>query len=465
MTNEEKIIMAYEQASLNLLELIRSLENSPTRRRKEELFRQIERIINELTGESSVIAKSILEESYKAGSNAAISGLINQGLATDALVTSLKPIIHQQAVQAMMDETFYSILECNDNMAMDAKRRIEEVVKQANQRSLIDGVSRRQATKDAIAWLTESQIYGIITKDGRKVPAQAYMSGVIQYHQRKAHVQGALNRIKDNNIDLVYVNEVGITCEHCAVYQGRVYTISGKDNRFPKLDVEPPYHSHCVHSISAWVEEYHSDDEKSRMISKSNRPFKDNRTQSNIQAYERLQREQSRRNATRKQWMKYKARLPDDTPDLKTFASLKARKTQSYLDLQDAYRKVGEEIKKNEPHFDLITPKNSSIHSDKLVKYALNKEHPKGKDKAIAFEKALGYTVENYQDLIDNVMNNLGKYPAKYKSSSKYGESYEVLMNLTGPNSKNANVITGWLFNKETNEAKLTTIYVTNKGK
>lgn len=338
----EELIKAYEEAGLSLLDIIRSLEDGIGKRRQLLLFKRIDEIIIQLTAESATKMKDILSEEYKQGSREAIQQLDSQGV--KEIDTSLRPIIHQNAVQEIMNDSFYSILEATENMGVDAKRRIEEATRKANQGSLIEGVSRRQATQDAVAELTEQQIIGIIAKNGAMIPIQAYMANVIQYNQRKAHVQGALNRIKENNMDLVYVNEVGITCEYCAMYQGRVYSISGNDPRFPKLDVEPPYHSHCVHSLSAWVEDYQDSDEKSRMVTLSNRPFRDNRTQKNIRAYERIQKEKSKRNITRKQWIRYKARMPD-LPSLRTFASHKARDTEKYREWLSNFREIGFEIK------------------------------------------------------------------------------------------------------------------------
>jgi len=343
----EELIALYTRADERLRALVQSLEEgSLSRRRKEELLRQIEAIIAELTDEASNQMAGIVSESYRAGANEAISGMIQAGIAAESINSTLRPLIHQRAAQAIMDEAFYSILEASDYMSADAKRRIEEAVRRANELSLTTGISRREATRLAVAELNQQGITGMIAKNGARIPADKYMAGVVHYHQRKAHVTGAENMIVQNGIDLVYVNYVGITCELCAKYQGRVYSISGRDPRFPKLEVRPPYHSHCVHSISAWIEEYTPADEVERMIRQSNRPFTDNRTEANIRRYERIQREKSRKNETRKQWIRYKAVLPDETPDLRTFASMKARNTKAYRELQEAYRGINSEIKK-----------------------------------------------------------------------------------------------------------------------
>lgn len=370
MDKVEKLIQAYGIAGNRILELIRQLGDGPQKTQKQIILKQIYDILTELSRDAPYLAKDILEESYKDGANLAIQQLVVAeavaGTVADSLNTSLKPLIHQEAVQAMMDETFYRILECNDNMSADAKQRIEDILKEVNQRSLIDGLSRKQATKEATAKLTESGITGIITKDGRRIPAEKYMANVIHYHQRKAHVEGVLNKMIDNNQDLVFVNKVGITCEMCAKYQGRVYSVSGNDSRFPKLDKKPPYHGHCVHSLYPWLEKHKSEDEIKYMQQESNRPFEDNRTEQNIDRYNEIQRKKSKKNETYKQWLKYKARLPDDTPDLKTFASLKARNTKTYKELQDDYRKIRQKstLPKRMPKYKTVAEAKRALVDD-----------------------------------------------------------------------------------------------------
>lgn len=335
-----RLILLYYNAGLNLVDLLKDLEDGIGRRRKEQLLLQVDAILNELTEKASLAYADILALAYKEGVKLAAQSIERFGLKPDV---SLKPLIHTQAVQAIMDESFYSILEASDYMSQDIKNRIQDAVRRANQRSLTEGISRKQATRDAIAELSERGITGMITRNGAEIPADKYMAGVVQYHQRKAHVTGAENTITQNDLDLVYVNYVGITCEMCATMQGRVYSISGNDKRFPKLEQRPPYHSHCVHSISAWIEEYQSPQEVERMIAQSNRPFTDNRTAANIRRYNEIQRDKSKKNETRKQWIRYKARMPD-LPDLRSFASHKARGTVRYREWQEDYRKIGVKI-------------------------------------------------------------------------------------------------------------------------
>ncbi len=93
---------------------------------------------------------------------------------------------------------------------------------------------------------------------------------------------------------------------------------------------------------------------------------------------------------------------------------------------------------------------NIKIPLEKFTAYALNEAVDK--DKAIAFELALGYNINNADKLIANIMANLDRFPAIPKGNKGYGQLFEVVMTLTGENRKTANVLTGWIDDPLTGE-------------
>lgn len=101
------------------------------------------------------------------------------------------------------------------------------------------------------------------------------------------------------------------------------------------------------------------------------------------------------------------------------------------------------------------------IPQEKFTQYALNPL--KDKNKAEAFEKALGYNLSNSDKLIENIKNNINKFSAKEKEDTGYGKRYEIIMKLLGENNKYANVKTAWIIDKNTNQTRLTSAYVTSK--
>ena len=100
------------------------------------------------------------------------------------------------------------------------------------------------------------------------------------------------------------------------------------------------------------------------------------------------------------------------------------------------------------------------IPKEKLEGYALNKNHPTGRDKAVAFEKYLGYTTDNQEELIGQVRQGLEKYQAKGRKVTQYGKPYEVAMMITGANGETARVKSGWIIDKGSDTPRLVSLYV-----
>lgn len=103
----------------------------------------------------------------------------------------------------------------------------------------------------------------------------------------------------------------------------------------------------------------------------------------------------------------------------------------------------------------------AKIPEEKFTKYAL--DPIKQPDKAKAFKEALGYTMNNYKELIDNIQNNFNETLMKLKAEDKFGKRFELVMKLKGSNGKTANVCTAWIKEKDHSEPRLTSAYVTKK--
>ena len=101
------------------------------------------------------------------------------------------------------------------------------------------------------------------------------------------------------------------------------------------------------------------------------------------------------------------------------------------------------------------------IPLEKFTKYAL--DPMKEPNKAIAFKNALGYTKDNAEELISNILKNISLFNAVEKGDKGFGMQYELVLNLLGANNKYANVLTGWIIDKQTSETRLTSAYVTKK--
>lgn len=98
------------------------------------------------------------------------------------------------------------------------------------------------------------------------------------------------------------------------------------------------------------------------------------------------------------------------------------------------------------------------IPKEKFTEYALNPE--KDANKAKAFKVALGYTKDNAEDLIEQIYNKLPDYEATERGDKGWGMTYQVIMDITGPNGKTAQVLTAWIKDKDTGKVRMTTVHV-----
>ena len=111
------------------------------------------------------------------------------------------------------------------------------------------------------------------------------------------------------------------------------------------------------------------------------------------------------------------------------------------------------------------TLKNSDkavIDPQKITGYALNPEHPVGKNKARVFESALGMNKSHADDLIAQIKKGVQNMPAIQGDVDQYGTRFSVDIPIVGPTGT-ATVRTGWIIKEGTDIPALTTLFVKSK--
>lgn len=69
----------------------------------------------------------------------------------------------------------------------------------------------------------------------------------------KRNIKKILQKAKDINTDLLEVSAHECSCKYCATFQGKIFSITGKDNRYPKLPEQVlqtgSFHKGCRHTF------------------------------------------------------------------------------------------------------------------------------------------------------------------------------------------------------------------------
>lgn len=96
----------------------------------------------------------------------------------------------------------------------------------------------------------------------------------------------------------------------------------------------------------------------------------------------------------------------------------------------------------------------------KLTEYAPNPDNPRGGDKALVFERRLGYTKDNYEGLLEQIQSDALDGEAMPKLADQHGQSYQVDLEVSGVEGQRAIVQMGWLVEPGSAVARLVTLYV-----
>ncbi len=155
-----------------------------------------------------------------------------------------------------------------------------------------------------------------------------------------------LKDAKQLETDLLLMDAHSGCCSECSKYQGRVYSISGKDKRFPKLpDAVHIYggiHPNCRHLFYPYfLGDPNQYDPKAttkhKIIRRSNRPFIDERSEDDIKAYEEYQKEinnEKQKKLDRKEYYKIFYAYPDQAPkSFGAYRRMKNANTKNYQKL------------------------------------------------------------------------------------------------------------------------------------
>ncbi|MGB5714075.1 MAG: DUF6883 domain-containing protein [Waterburya sp.] len=101
------------------------------------------------------------------------------------------------------------------------------------------------------------------------------------------------------------------------------------------------------------------------------------------------------------------------------------------------------------------------IDPRKLTEYALNPDNPRGANKAVMFERHLGFTKDNYQLLLQQIESKVLNAEATLQTTDIHGQRYQVDLEIEGVESGQIETVrTVWIVEPKNDAARLVTLYV-----
>ena len=170
-----------------------------------------------------------------------------------------------------------------------------------------------------IADLQERNVFEVEYANGAKQTLDVYAAMAARSARIESANIGAIGRALQGGTDLVIMTSMPQCCKYCGAYQDKVYSISGKDKRFPalfKTVLRSGYalpHPNCRHEFLPYYAEAEDPADVERMAKQSRIKYDskgnlvDVRSQKDIELYQMWQAGNRERNAELREFERMKA--------------------------------------------------------------------------------------------------------------------------------------------------------------
>lgn len=146
----------------------------------------------------------------------------------------------------------------------------------------------------------------------------------------------------------------------------------------------------------------------------------------------------------KKQYESYKKVLGNDLPDtFVKFQKMKYNEPEKWKFMKLDYQRRNELLQ--HPDKKLPNAENATLPDGKFTNYIFSGNNEKGLAKGQAFTSRLGYDINNWQKLQEELRKGAAQYPTTFKNNNGYGDLYEQKMVLYGLKDTPANVVVGWI--------------------
>jgi hypothetical protein len=209
-----------------------------------ELNREIQPIITGL-GRHSAEIEEALRKAEQAGADRAAAELKAAG------VTDIgAPAGRQAALKLMVQDLIGALDATHPHILRAAQDAFRSVIADSSAQALIGTATRRQAAQAALNRFADIGITGFVDTRGRRWDLTSYTEMATRTTVHQSALQSHDAVLQEAGEDLVIVSAHWDSCPLCAVWEGRVLSLTGATPGYPtKADAksEGLFHPNCGH--------------------------------------------------------------------------------------------------------------------------------------------------------------------------------------------------------------------------
>lgn len=165
-------------------------------------------------------------------------------------------MIDERKVMVLTRQLAGTLSETHLRITRQALDEYRSIVGKSTQMMELGVDTRIQATQKALNEFADKGITGFRDKAGRNWSLRSYTEMATRSTSGQAAIEGAVQRLQDNDYDLVIVSFHGDSCPLCAPWEGEILSLSGHSDEYPSLDeaiAEGLFHPNCGHSLGAYI--------------------------------------------------------------------------------------------------------------------------------------------------------------------------------------------------------------------
>lgn len=160
---------------------------------------------------------------------------------------------HLQAVNALISDAYLDFGGAMNGVVKGAERIFNDALKRQARAKILEGrltgAGIKEISKTVQELLGKQGFSVLLDRGGNQWSLKRYSDMLSRTHLVKANTEATVNRMIEFNVDIVEVSDHGDTDPICNPFAGNIYSLSGKSKVYPKLEVQPPFHPNCKHTL------------------------------------------------------------------------------------------------------------------------------------------------------------------------------------------------------------------------
>jgi hypothetical protein len=344
LTYTEELIKLFTSAQVELIRLLQTVEpRGSVYQYRKELLTKVNKELALLQSRATPLMENLIKQSYIKGV-IYVNRKLNIKMKSTREADILKELskTHRKTINVFIRNKLGDLNDTNYFIGRQIKDNIQKATQEAIGLKLGTNETLKECKKNILKNFSEQRITAIKTKNNRYIRIDAYAEMVARSTTREVTNTATIKQVQELGYDLVKISEHPNACPICQKYQSRVYSISGKDKRFPKLDIAfssgyANIHPRCRHVLEPYIPEFN---DVNKDIINSNRPFiKPSKYDTQVQAYYQVQKEKTKLRSDRLLWEKYRTVLGNEAPStLAGFRRMKSANSDNYKELKRKYK-------------------------------------------------------------------------------------------------------------------------------